>query len=305
MEQKQRPAGSEGFFSSHAMILVWLGIIGTSTSAIFVRYSTAPSPVLAAYRKTFITLLLLVPVLLNPEYRRELVSLPKKTYLWCLASGVFLAFHFWTYFMSVNNTSIAASQVLVNTEVLFVALFLLLRGRERFNRLSAAGILLALAGGIIVSYTREGLEGTGMTGNLQALLAAGLMAGYSLIGTKVRVNCSNTVYTFLVYGASAVVLLLFIPVSGYHYTGYGNVNYVTAFGMAVCCSLLGHSIFNYTLKYLSPALVSLCKIFQPVFTVTWAFLLFREVPVWNQAVGGIIVIAGIFLYIRYKNQELA
>ena len=305
MPQKTGSGGAEGFLASHAIAVAWFGMFCTSTSAIFVRYSTAPSLVLAAYRKGFTTLLLLVPLLMNREYRKELVSLPKKTYLWCLLSGLFLALHFWTYFLSVVNTTIAASQVLVNTEVLFVAAFLFLMGKERFSRLSVLGIVLALAGGILVAYTKGGMSGSGMIGNLQALFAASMIAAYSLIGRKVRAECSTTVYTFLVYGTSAVILLALIPVCGYSFTGYGAVNYATALGMAVVCSLLGHSVFNWTLKYLSPTVVSLTKIFQPVVTVIWALLLFREVPVWNQLVGGVIVIAGFFLYIRNKEPEQA
>ncbi len=290
--------------SSQALMVVWLAVLSISTSAIFVRYSTAPSLVLAAYRKTIVTILLAFPVFMNPEYRKELKSLTPGAWGWCGVSGCFLAIHFWTYFLSVKNTTVAASLVLVNTEVLFVALYLFLRGRERLNRLSLAGILLALAGGVVVAYTRGGLAGAGMTGNLQAVLAAVMLSGYSLIGSRVRADCSNTVYTFLVYGTSAVLLNLLVAFSGYSFFGYGKINFLTAFLMAVFNSLLGHSLFNWSLKYLSPTLVAICKIFQPVFTVIWAYLLFREVPAPNQWMGGIVVIAGIILYIRSKENAV-
>ena len=293
-------ANTTGNSTVRTLIFVWIAIICTSTSAIFVRYSTAPSLVLAAYRKTMVTIMLLVPLLLNPENRKELRGLSRSTLLWCLLSGFFLAIHFWTYFLSVHNTTIAASQVLVNTEVLFVALFMGARGKEHFNRLSLLGIAVALLGGVVVSYTKGGLAGAGMSGNLQAVLAAGMMASYSLIGRKVRANCSTTVYTFLVYGASALVLNLMVLFSGTPYFGYGKINYAMALGMAIFNSLLGHSVFNWSLKYLSPTVVSISKIFQPVFTVTWALILFHEFPVWNQLFGGLIVIAGIILYIRNK-----
>ena len=128
-----------------------------------------------------------------------------------------------------------------------------------------------------------------------------MMAGYSLIGTKVRVGVSNTVYTFLVYGTSAVILNVMILFSPYAFTGYGAINYLTGFLMAVFNSLLGHSIFNWSLKYLSPTLVAICKLFQPVFSTVWAFLLLAELPALNQLLGGIVVILGIFLYIRHKD----
>ena len=142
-----------------------------------------------------------------------------------------------------------------------------------------------------------------MTGNLQAVLAAVMLSGYSLIGSRVRADCSNTVYTFLVYGTSAVVLNLLVAFSGYSFFGYGKINFLTAFLMAVFNSLLGHSLFNWSLKYLNPTMVSICKLFQPVFAVVWGLTLFREVPGWNQLVGGVIVMGGIFLYIHSKDRK--
>ena len=302
-EENSRGAGVTAWLASHALVLVWVAIFCGSTSAIFVRYSTAPTLVVAAYRKTMVTLMLLVPVFMNPDHRRELRSLSGRTLLWCVASGTFLAFHFWTYFMSVRNTSIAASQVLVNTEVLFVALFLFLSRGESPGRKGVLGIAIALAGGVVVAYTKSGMASLGMTGNLQAVVAAGMMAGYSLIGSRVRAHCSNTVYTFLVYGVSAVVLNLLIPVSGYSFFGYDRINVVMAFLMAVFNSFLCHSLFNWSLKYLNPTMVSICKLFQPVFAVVWGLTLFREVPGWNQLVGGVIVMGGIFLYIHSKDRK--
>ena len=67
--------------------------------------------------------------------------------------------------------------------------------------------------------------------------------------------------------------------------------------------LMGHSLFNWSLKYLNPTMVSICKLFQPVFAVVWGLMLFREVPGWNQLVGGVIVMGGIFLYIHSKDRK--
>ena len=288
--------------SRRALALVWFAVFCVSTASIFVRWSTAPSLVLAAYRKSIVTILLVPAVFGSAERRRELRALTRGTVLWCVLSGLFLAIHFWTYFLSVNNTTVAASQVLTGTEVLFVALAMALLGQERYGRWSKLGIVVALLGALLVAYTPGGFSAGGtLFGNLCGVIAAGMMAGYSLIGTKVRVGVSNTVYTFLVYGTSAVILNVMILFSPYAFTGYGAINYLTGFLMAVFNSLLGHSIFNWSLKYLSPTLVAICKLFQPVFSTAWAFLLLAELPALNQLLGGIVVILGIFLYIRHKD----
>ena len=68
-------------------LIVLLGVIGISFSAIFVKYATAPSTVLAFYRMGFTTLCLLPVVLF--KHQEELKALTKKNLLWCIISGFF------------------------------------------------------------------------------------------------------------------------------------------------------------------------------------------------------------------------
>lgn len=300
---EQRITDNQGDRNNSLVIaLVWFAVFSTSTASIFTRYSTCPSLVLAAYRKTFVTLMMLPVVLGNPRYRRELFGISRKTGLLCLLSGFFLAIHFWTYFLSVHNTTIAASQVLVGLEVLFVALFMSVTGKETFSRWSRTGIFVALLGGVLVAYSRGGLQSGGMLfGNIIGIVSGLMLASYSIIGTKVRgEGLSNNVYSLLVYGSAAIILDLMVLVSPYHFTGYGSINYLMALLMAVFNSLMGHSIYNWSFKYISPTLVAMIKIFQPVFASIWALLLFREIPAWNQLAGGVVVIMGIIMYIRNK-----
>lgn len=295
--EKQRKGNT-----SRVIALVWFAVFSASTASVFTRYSTSPSLVLAAYRKSFAALMMLPVVLGNSEYRNELRRINKKTGLLCLLSGFFLAIHFWTYFLSLHNTTIAASQILIGMEVLFVAVFMFLTGQETFSRLSRRGIFIALGGSILVAYTHGGLQSGGMLfGNIMGLVSGLMLACYSIIGKKVREEgLSNNVYSLLVYGSSAIILDLMVLISPYHFTGYGSINYLMAFLMAVFNSLMGHSIFNWSFKYISPTLVAMIKLFMPVFASIWGLLLFKEIPSWNQLAGGVIVIIGIFLYIRNK-----
>lgn len=286
-----------------ATALVCFGVVCVSTSSLFVRRSTAPSLVLAAYRKLFSALLLLPAVMGSAERRRELRGVSRRTAAWCVLGGVFLAIHFWTYFLAVNHTTVAAAQTLIGTEVLFVAPVMYLTGQERFGVRSRTGILLALAGSALVAYAPGGfrLGGGALFGNLCGIFSAMMLALYSLVGVRVRRGMSNTVYSFLVYGIAAAVLCAMVAVSPDTLTGYGAVNYFLGLGMAVFNSLLGHSIFNWSFKYLSPTLVTVVKLFQPALATLWAFLLLSEQPAANQLLGGAVLIAGVFLYIRSRD----
>lgn len=54
------------YLEKHPMIMIVIGVIGISLSAIFVKYSTAPSSVTAAFRLMW-TVLLMTPVVLGKK----------------------------------------------------------------------------------------------------------------------------------------------------------------------------------------------------------------------------------------------
>ena len=104
------------------MLVLAIGILGVSASAILVKYSQAPSVITAVYRLGWTVLLMLPMTFGNREHRAELASISGKLLALCAASGVFLAFHFVTWFESLNMTSVASSTTIVCTEVIWVAL---------------------------------------------------------------------------------------------------------------------------------------------------------------------------------------
>ena len=282
-------------------LIVLLGVAGVSLSAVFVRWSTAPSMVLVLYRMVF-SVLLLVPLVLK-EHRGELESLTGREAGLCLVSGAFLGFHFTAYFEALNYTSIAAAVLLSDMEVLFVALATVLLFRQRLTRTAWLAMLMTFGGSVLVAFSNTGSGPNALRGNVMALGAAACMAVYTLIGSICRRRLSTTAYTFLVYSAAAATVLAAALLRGVALTGYGTANYVTALGMAVFCTLLGHSVFSWGLKYLPAAFISTVKLMEPVFASVWGLLLFGEVPGWMVVTGGAIIILGIALYGRAVSAE--
>ena len=123
-------------------LIIILGTISISMSAIFGRMSTAPSVILVFYRMLFAVALLLPVVLI--KCKNELKELKKSDVLRCACSGMFLGMHFTLYFQSLKFTSIAAAVVLVNMEVFFVALVMMFVWREKIPFKGLIGIILAL-----------------------------------------------------------------------------------------------------------------------------------------------------------------
>lgn len=283
------------------LILVF-GVICGSTAGAFIRLASAPSSVLVVYR-LFLALIILAPMAWF--HRREFSAMNRKTLLLCVCSGMALGLHFVTYFESVKNTSLAASSVLVNMEVLFVALATVLIFRRRLSGKAWLAVLLAFGGAVIIalSDTTGGGSGNALWGDALALISAGFMATYTLLGSVCRRSVTTTVYTYLVYFVATTTVLVMVLVTGTPLFGYGRMDFIASLGMAVFPTLLGHSVFSWCLKYLPPALVSTMRQLDPLFAALWGYLLFREQPGVLVLVGGVIIICGAVLYSRVTARE--
>ena len=282
-------------------LAVLLGVAGVSLSAVLVRWSTAPSLILVLYRVGMAAALLAPYTLLR--HREELRALARREVLLCLASGAFLGLHFAAYFESLRWTSIASSVVLVDTEVLFVALGTVLVLRQRLSGRAWLAVTLAFGGSVVIAMADTAVGPDAVRGDIIALSGALCMAVYTMIGAVWRKNISTTVYTFLVYCSAALTVLVIALFGGLPLTGYGAENVLTALGMAVFCTLLGHSVFSWGLKYLSPAFISTAKLLEPVFASVWGLALFGERPGLLTLLGGAVIIAGVALYSRTTGRE--
>ena len=275
-------------------LVILLGVAGASLSAVFTRWSTAPALVLALYRMALSAAIMAVPALTR---RRELAALSRRDVALCLVSGVFLGVHFTAYFAGLERTSIAAAVVLVDTEVLFVALASAAVLGQRLTGKAWAAVALAFGGSALVAMS-DGGGGGALLGDLIALSGAAAMAVYTMIGAVCRRKLSTEVYTFLVYLTASAFLLAAALVSGTPVTGHGPVNLLTALGMAVCCTLLGHNVFSWGLKYLPAAYISTAKLLEPVLAAVWGLLIFKEQPGWLTLLGAAAAMGGLALYIR-------
>lgn len=275
-------------------LIIVLGVLGASFSAIFVRLSDAPSLVLVFYRMLFAAAVLLPFCLV--KHRAELKEMTKKELLLSALSGVFLGLHFACYFSSLRYTSIAASVVLVDTEVFFVAIISLLMWKKKISKFGWLGIGGAFLGSVLIAVSDAGGGSNVLLGDGLALLGAVFVAVYTLIGTFVRRTRSTTVYTTVVYWAGALTVLLVLLCTGTSPLGYQPIDYAAALGLAVFCTLMGHSIFSWGLHYESPAFVSMAKLLEPVFATVMGIFLFREIPGGLVILGGMIVILGVAFY---------
>lgn len=287
------------------MIMIVVGVIGISLSSIFVKYSTAPSAVTAAFRLLW-TVILMTPVVLGKrEVRREFSQLDIKSLLLSALSGLFLAIHFAVWFESLRHTSVASSTTIVCTEVIWVSLGFCLFMKGRLSGKAIFAIAVTLVGSAFIAYADSFTGTSHLYGDMLALIAAVAVAVYMLIGRAVRAKVSTTVYTYTVYIVCALSLLAMCFIGGYGLFDYGISAIIVGLLLAVFSTILGHSIFSWCLKFFSPSFVSASKLCEPVVAAILAVFLFGELPSLLQIFGSLLILGGVYYYsvIERKSQN--
>ncbi|MEW6285832.1 MAG: DMT family transporter [Chloroflexota bacterium] len=290
-----------------------IAILAVSTASIFIRFAQAdgaPSLVIAALRLTFATLLL-APLALT-RHRAELQALTRQQIILGVVSGLFLAVHFATWISSLEYTSVASSVVFVSTGPLWVALLSPMLLNERLTRAAIIGLGLAILGGTVIGLSDacviqngvqcpqlgQVLQGRAMWGNFLALAGAWAVTGYLIIGRKLRAGMSLIPYIFLVYGMAAAALILIMLAAGHSPLGYAPTTYGWIFLLAALPQLVGHSTYNWALRYLPAAFVAVTTLGEPIGSAILAYFILQETPTAATIFGGVLILFGIYLASR-------
>lgn len=276
------------------------GVLVVSTASILVRFAHGqgvPSLAIAAWRLAIAAVLLLPLLMLRS--RPELGRLSRRDWGLAIASGVFLALHFASWIVSLEYTTVASSVALVTTNPIWLALFSVLVLRERMPASRLAAVALAMAGSGVVIWadggSGGGRGGAPLLGDALALVGSFAMCGYLLIGARLRAHVSVLVYIGVVYAVAAACLVALALVSGTAMAGYPGFAWILLVVMALGPQLLGHGSFNYALKHVSPTMIALAVLGEPVGSALLAWLLFDEAVGIVKMAGMALLLAGIFL----------
>ena len=283
--------------------MIVVGVIGISLSAIFVKFSQAPSAVTAAFRLLW-TVILMTPVVFGKkDVREELLNIDKQTFFLSAFSGLFLAIHFVLWFESLAHTTVASSTTIVCTEVIWVSLGFCLFLKGKLSKKAVLAIAITLFGSVLIAYSDSFSGSSHFYGDMLSLLAAIAVAAYTLIGRIVRKKASTSVYTYIVYSVCAAILVILCIVQGHALFDFGTSAVVVGLLLAVFSTILGHSIFSWCLKYFSPSFVSASKLCEPVVAAIFAIFLFQEIPSVWQVVGGALILGGVLYYSKIENEK--
>lgn len=296
---------------------LFIAILAVSTASILIRFAQrdAPSLSIAALRLGFASILL-APYALT-RHRSELAALSRRDLFFGLASGLFLGLHFATWITSLEYTTVASSVVLVSTGPLWVALLSPLFLNERLPSCAFIGLVLALLGGTLIALSggctlehglscaniSQVLAGHGIRGDLLALVGAWAVTGYLMIGRRLRAKIDLIPYVFLVYSAAALSLLVVVWVLRIPVLGFHPITYLWLILLALLPQLIGHSTYNWALRFLPAAIVAVATLGEPIGSAILAYFFLNEQPTIMILIGGLFILAGIYITVRPRSAE--
>lgn len=235
------------------LIRLIIGIFGIGSSGPLIALSTMPVPTLIFWRNLGGSLMTL-PFALRHKLDRTGVK-------WAVLAGVVLAVHFVGFFLSMRMTSVTAGTAIVATQPIFAAFFVKLTGGH-IPAKAWFGMLISFSGVLLVTGIDLQLDRRSFMGDLAALISGALAAAYMLIGSRAQKTLATTSYTTICYFVCAMTALPMTLLSGYPVFGFVAKEWWVLIGLILGAQILGHTMFNITLKRVSPAVVSMIVFFE-------------------------------------------
>ncbi|MCM3292687.1 DMT family transporter [Paenibacillus sp. MER 180] len=281
---------------------LFLGVLALSTSAIFVKLADAPAGITAFYRMFFAAVMLLPFLLADKERMREIRSLSKKQWGYGLLSGLFLATHYVLWFESLNYTSVASSTVIVTLQPLFSMAGGYFLFKERFRMGAILGCIVAIAGSFVIGWQDFQISGQALFGDILAFIAAGVITAYFFVGQHVRKQLSLVPYSIIGYASSALLLSLFSFSQQTSFFDYSANTWWSFIGLAFIATILGQTLFNWLLKWLSTSVISMSILGETVGTCILAYFILDEVITVQQGIGIALILIGLAMFLLQQRQ---
>jgi len=273
-------------------ILLVIALLSVSTSPIVAKFLIGVPAVAISFWRMFIGSFLLW--IYSIFYKQGTVK-ESKNYSKTILAGILLGLHFALFFGAIKLTLISNATFLGTLAPLFTLILEIAILKRTFNRKIILGLGLSLIGAYVIFGNEFDLSEKYILGNFLAITCSLCLALCFMIAEKVRQIENTIVYTRLLY-LSAAITLLFIALIGetqlFNFTYY---EYLGLIFLGVVPTIIGHNAIYYSVKYVSPTIVSAFPLGEPIIATILAFLIFGESIGLNIYIGGSITLLGLIL----------
>jgi drug/metabolite transporter (DMT)-like permease len=269
------------------------GILGIGASGPIIAKSLMPVPTMIMWRNLLGGLVMMPFALKRGEWKNPA---QRNAIKWSAIAGVLLALHFICFFLAMRFTSVATGTALTATQPIFAAIFVRLSGGH-IPRKAWSGMFIAFASVLVITGVDLNLSVRSFQGDLIAVTGGALAAIYMIIGSNVQRDISTSTFTAVCYLVCAATALPIAIAAGYKLTGYSNSEWILLIALVITAQIMGHTMFNLSLKRVSPAVVALVVFFEVPVSAILAFIWLDQKPPAGTIPGiiGLLIGCGIFV----------
>jgi drug/metabolite transporter (DMT)-like permease len=279
-----------------ALFALCSGAVAIAFAPIFVRLSHVGPSATAFWRLTLALPAFWLWMILERQggdpFRRPLSS---ADYLRLSVAGLFFAGDLAVWHWSIRFTSVANATLLANFAPIFVALGGWVFFAQSVGLTFLLGMSTALIGTTLMVGTSWHVSVHHLWGDALGLITALFYAGYILSVKRLRGDFSAA--TIMAWGG-AVTSAALLPValfSGEHLLPSSSLGWRPLIGLALISQVGGQGLIAYALAHLPAAFSSLTLLLEPVMATVFAWLILDEAIGPLQALGGVLVLIGIFV----------
>ena len=276
------------------------GVLALSLSSLFIRWANAPGTITSFFRMT-LAAVILTPICLR---RNKVWIKPEwKIVLFPLLAGLFTALDHAVWSTSIQMTKVANATLMNNLAPVWVALIAVVFWGEKLDWRFWLGLGFTMAGAGVV-LGNDLIANPHLTaGDILGILSSFFYAGYFLVTQRGRKHFDTLTYIWAVAIVCAAFLLVINLGLGRALAGYSFTTYLVFLAAALVSQIVGYFSVTYALGHLPAAVVSPTMIAQPVLTALLAIPFLGEALQPGQWLGGLAVLAGIYLVNRSYKAE--
>ena len=267
-------------------VLIFLGACCLSFGGLIVKsFEGATLWQILFWRQLFF--ILTVSIFLIATYKKKILSALYKSGIPGACGGLILGLGFSSYVFAMYNTTVANTNFIIQTQVIFLAIFGYLFLKEKISKITLASIVLAVSG--IILLLGNTLSPGQMLGNIVAFIMPISFAVLILIVRKYpNVDMiplqliAGIIAMFIGYFLSTKIIIsphdMFLGfLAGFFQIGFGFI------------------LITIGARNTPSAMVGIIMLTEAVFGPLWAWLFANENPPFLVLLGGGIIIFAVFL----------
>ena len=276
-------------------------LVAISSAALWVRLADAPAVVTAFWRVALSTVILWAVQL------RRLPTLSAAGWRAAGVGGLMLALHFWSWMLSLKNTSVLSSTLLVTSTPLWLALAgRWIPGERPLPWQGWLGMLVALIGSaamLLDGSRATGTEAVTLTGSVQALLGALFGGLYWLAGRWGRKADEVGDLSVVSTGVAALALALVMVLQGHSFVeGASSQTWMLWVILAIFPQLIGHNGLLWALRHWSATTISVLVLLEPVIATAFAAFWGEASPSPRAWAAAAVAVAGVAAVVWHQRE---